>query len=81
MGVLAIEPITLLTTKVRRLEKKVKCGKSRGLRCLSCRCKLAKFARDHKRVTVADAVKLTESNQNTLKWHFGNFAARGYLMR
>ena len=37
------------------------------------------FAREYGRVTMADAVKLTEANRNTLKQHFRNLVARGHL--
>ena len=39
------------------------------------------FAREYGRVTMADAVKLTEANRNTLKQHFRNLVARGYLQQ
>ena len=40
---------------------------------------IVEFAREHGRVTMADAVKLTEANRNTLKQHFRNLVARGHL--
>ena len=39
------------------------------------------FAREYGRVTMADAVKLTEANRNTLKQHFRNLVARGHLQQ
>lgn len=33
------------------------------------------------RVTITDAVKLTEANRNTLKQHFRNLVARGHLQQ
>lgn len=35
------------------------------------------FALDHGRVTMADAVKLTEANRNTLKQHFSESGGAG----
>lgn len=40
---------------------------------------IVEFANKHRRVTIADAVKLTAANCNTLKLHFRNLVARGNL--
>jgi len=37
------------------------------------------FAREHGRITMAEAVKLTGASRNTLKQHFRNLAAQGKL--
>ena len=42
---------------------------------------LVVFAREHGRVSMADAVKPTEADQNTLKQHFRNLVAREYLQQ
>jgi predicted HTH transcriptional regulator len=42
---------------------------------------IVKFAREHGRVTMADAVKLTVANRNTLKQHIRNLVARGHLQQ
>ncbi len=39
------------------------------------------FARGSRRGTMADAVKLTEANRNTLKQHFRNLAAPEHLQQ
>lgn len=39
------------------------------------------FARDHVRVTMADAVKLAEANRNTLKQQFRNLVTRKHLQQ
>jgi Fic family protein len=39
------------------------------------------FAREHGRVTMADAVKLTDANRNTLKQHFRNLVVYGHLQQ
>ena len=39
------------------------------------------FAREHGRVTMADAVKLAEANRKTLKQHFRNLVARRHLQQ
>ena len=49
---------------MRRLEKKVEREKLAALPELSLQ--IVEFAREHGRVTMADAVKLTEANRNTL---------------
>ena len=40
---------------------------------------IIRLAGEHGRVTMADAVKLTEADRNTLKLHFRNLVARGHL--
>lgn len=40
---------------------------------------VTEFAREQRRVMVADALKLTEANRNTLKQRFQNLVARGHL--
>ncbi|WP_296658495.1 DUF977 family protein [Paraburkholderia sp.] len=37
------------------------------------------FAREHGRITMAEAIKLTGSNRNTLKLHFRDLIDRGHL--
>lgn len=66
---------------MRRLEKKVTRGKLVLATLPELSLQIVEFAREHGRVTMADAVKLTEANRNTLKQHFRNLVARGYLQQ
>ena len=42
---------------------------------------IVEFAREHGRVTMADAIRLTGSNRNTLKQHLRALVERGQLSR
>ena len=68
-----------LAEQVRRLEKKVEREKIVLATLPELSLHIVEFAREHGRVTMADAVKLTEANRNTLKQHFRNLVARGHL--
>ena len=37
------------------------------------------FAREHGRITIGAAIKLTGANRNTLKQHFRTLVAQGHL--
>jgi Fic family protein len=43
--------------------------------------RIVEFAREHGRITMGDAIKLTGSNRNTLKQHFRALVERGQLAR
>ena len=43
--------------------------------------KIVKFAREHGRITMANAIKLISSNRNTLKQHFRALVEQGHLMQ
>ena len=66
---------------MRRLEKKVEREKIVLAALTDLSLKIVEFAREHGRVTMADAVKLTEANRNTLKQHFRNLVALGHLQQ
>ena len=68
-----------LAEQVRRLEKKVEREKIVLAALPELSLQIVEFAREHGRVTMADAVKLTEANRNTLKQHFRNLVARRHL--
>ena len=42
---------------------------------------IVEFAREHGRVTIGEAIKLTGVSRNTLKQHFRALVERGYLNR
>ena len=70
-----------LAEQVRRLEKKVEREKIVLATIPELSLHIVEFARGHGRVTMADAVKLTQANRNTLKQHFRNLVARGHLQQ
>ena len=66
---------------MRGLEKKVEREKVVLTTLPELSLQIVEFAREHGRVTMADAVKLTEANRNTLKQHFRNLVVRGHLQQ
>ena len=49
------------------------------LPCRNSRCKIVEFAREHGRVTIGEAIKLTGASRNTLKQHFRSLVELGHL--
>jgi DeoR/GlpR family transcriptional regulator of sugar metabolism len=43
--------------------------------------KIVEFAREHGRVTMADAIALTQASRNTLKRHFRTLVAQNHLIQ
>ena len=70
-----------LAEQVRRLEKKVEREKIVLATLPELSLHIVEFAREHGRVTMADAIKLTSASRNTLKQHFRNLVARGHLQQ
>ncbi len=68
-----------LAEQVRRLEKKVEREKIVLAALPELSLHIVEFAREHGRVTIGDAIKLTGANRNTLKQHFRNLVERNYL--
>lgn len=68
-----------LAEQVRRLEKKVEREKIVLAAMPELSLKVVEFAREHGRVTIGDAIKLTGANRNTLKQHFRALVERGVL--
>ena len=68
-----------LAEQVRRLEKKVEREKIVLATLPDLSLQIVEFAREHGRVTMADSIKLTGSNRNTLKQHFRNLVLQGHL--
>lgn len=68
-----------LAEQVRRLEKKVEREKIVLAALPELSLKIVEFAREHGRVTMADAIKLTGASRNTLKQHLRNLVERGHL--
>ena len=68
-----------LAEQVRRLEKKIEREKMVLAALPELSFQIVEFAREHGRITMADAIRLTGSSRNTLKLHFRNLVERGNL--
>lgn len=68
-----------LAEQVRRLEKKVQREKIVLTVLPELSLQIVEFAREHGRVTIGDAIRLTGVSRNTLKQHFRNLVERGHL--
>lgn len=68
-----------LAEQVRRLEKKVEREKIVLAALPELSLQIVEFAREHGRITIGDAIKLTGVSRNTLKQHFRNLVERGHL--
>ena len=68
-----------LAEQVRRLEKKVEREKIVLAALPELSLQIVEFAREHGRVTIGDAIKITGASRNTLKQHFRNLTERGSL--
>src|SRR3990170_3009112 len=68
-----------LTEQVRRLEKKVEREKLVLAALPELSLQIVEFAREHGRVTIGEATKLTGASRNTLKQNFRALIERGYL--
>jgi Fic family protein len=68
-----------LTEQVRRLRQKVEREKivMAALPALSLR--IVEFTREHGRITMAEAIRLTGASRNTLKQHFRELVERNHL--
>lgn len=68
-----------LAEQVRRLEKKVERERIVLAALPALSLQIAEFAREHGRVTMAEAIRLTGASRNTLKQHFRELVERGHL--
>ena len=68
-----------LADQVRRLEKKVEREKIVMTSLPEISLHIVEFVREHGRVTIGNAIKLTGISRNTLKVHFRNLVQRGHL--
>ena len=68
-----------LAEQVRRLEKKVERERIVLAALPDLSLQIVEFAREHGRITIGDAIKLTGVSRNTLKQHFRNLVERGHL--
>ena len=68
-----------LSEQVRRLEKKVQREKLVLATLPELSLQIVEFARQHGRVTIGEAIRLTGSGRNTLKQHFRSLVEKGHL--
>ena len=68
-----------LAEQVRRLEKKVEREKFVLAALPELSLQIVEFAREHGRITMMDAIKLTGASRNTLKQHFRDLTDRNHL--
>jgi Fic family protein len=68
-----------LAEQVRRLEKKVEREKIVLTTLPELSLQIVEFAREHGRITMMDAIKLTGASRNTLKLHFRDLTERNHL--
>jgi len=68
-----------LAEQVRRLEKKVEREKLVLATLPELSLQIVEFAREHGRITIGEAFKLTGASRNTLKQHFRVLVERGHL--
>lgn len=68
-----------LAEQVRRLERKVEREKIVLAAMPELQLHIVEFAREHGRITIGEAVKLTETSRNTLKQHFRTLVNNGTL--
>ena len=66
-----------LVEQVRRLEKKVEREKVVLAAMPALQLQIVEFAREHGRVTIGEAIRLTGASRNTLKQHFRALVERG----
>ncbi|MDP1956808.1 MAG: Fic family protein, partial [Rhodocyclaceae bacterium] len=63
----------------RRLEKKVEREKIVLAAMPELQLQIVEFAREHGRVTIGEAIKLSGASRNTLKQHFRTLVEHGTL--
>jgi len=68
-----------LAEQVNRLNRKIEREKLVLAALPELSLHIVEFAREHGRVTMGEAIRLTRGNRNTLKQHFRALVERGYL--
>jgi Fic family protein len=68
-----------LAEQVRRLNKKIEREKLLLASLPELSLQIVEFAREHGRVTMGDAIRLTGTSRNTLKQHFRALVEKGHL--
>ena len=70
-----------LAEQVRRLERKIEREKRVLAALPALALQVVEFAREHGRITMGEAIRLTGGNRNTLKQHFRTLVEQGQLVR
>jgi Fic family protein len=70
-----------VTTQVRNLEAKLEVERIVLAELPALSLTIIDFARNHGRVTMAQAIRLTRASRNTLKMHFRSLQAKGILVQ
>jgi Fic family protein len=70
-----------LTEQMQRLNRKVEREKIALAPMPELSLQIVEFAREHGRVTMANAIRITGSNRNTLKLHFRALVEQGHLVQ
>ncbi|MEO7547627.1 MAG: Fic family protein [Ramlibacter sp.] len=70
-----------LAEQVRRLNRKVEREKIVLAALPELALQIVEFAREHGRITMGDAIRLTAGSRNTLKQHFRTLVERGHLVQ
>ncbi len=70
-----------LSQQVRRLERKVEREKLVLAKLPDLALQIVEFTREHGRITMAEAIRLTGGNRNTLKQHFRALVEQGHLVQ
>ena len=70
-----------LADQVHRLEKKVAREKIVMASLPELSLQIVEFTREHGRITIGNAIKLTSISRNTLKVHFRNLVEHGHLIQ
>lgn len=70
-----------LAEQVRRLSRKVEREKLVLAALPELSLQIVEFAREHGRITMGDAIRLTNGNRNTLKQHFRALVEQGHLVQ
>ena len=68
-----------LAEQVRRLESKIEREKIVLAAMPELQLQIVEFAREHGRITIGEAIKLTKTSRNTLKQHFRTLVGHGTL--
>jgi len=70
-----------LSRQARRLEHKIEREKLVLAKLPELSLQIVEFSREHGRITMAEAIRLTGGNRNTLKQHFRALVEHGHLIR
>ena len=70
-----------LAEQVRRLNRKLDREKLVLATLPALDLQIVEFTREHRRITMAEAIRLTGSNRNTLKQHFRALVEQEHLVR